>query len=188
MIKKILIVVFAILILLGGGAYFWYKDIRNNLMLSENEIKEHWTNIEKEYKNFTKIVPDLSPIIIDYVKNDQQLLDEVTETHKRIDGMTINVDKFDKQEMKQYIQSQDEYVDLVNHLLFRVRVYPDLNAEENFKEIQTRLNAAEENILSSKIKYNEIVGKYNTSITEFPNYIIADAAGLKGKPYFQAEN
>ena len=188
MIKKLLIVVFTILILLSGGAYFWYKDIHNNLMLSEKEIKEHWINIEQEYKNFTKTVPDLSPVIIDFVKNDQQLFDEVIETRKKIEEMTINIDKFDKHEMKQYIQSQEEYIDLVNHLLFRVRVYPDLNAENNFKEIQTRLKTAEENILSAKIKYNETVLKYNTNITGFPVYIVVNAAGLREKPYFQAEN
>ena len=188
MIKKLLIVVFAILILLGGGAYFWYKDINNNLTQSENEIKEHWINIEKEYKNFAKKVPDLSLLIMDYIKNDQQLFDKVSETSKRIDNLTINIDKFDKQEMKQYIQLQEEYIDLVNDLVFRVRVYPDLNAENKFKEIQTQLKDAETNILSAKIKYNETVLEYNTSIIEFPNYIVANAIGLKGKPYFQAEN
>ena len=65
--------------------------------------------------------------------------------------------------------------------------YPDLKANENFRDLQAQLEGTENRIAIARQLFNESARTYNTKIRRFPNNIIAGICGFEKKPYFEAE-
>jgi LemA protein len=65
--------------------------------------------------------------------------------------------------------------------------YPDLKANENFKELQAQLEGTENRISVERRNFNEVARSYNTAIRTFPRTIIAGMFGFDKRPYFEAE-
>lgn len=65
--------------------------------------------------------------------------------------------------------------------------YPDLKANENFKDLQVQLEGTENRISTARIKYNDAVMKYNVAIRRFPANIFAGLFGFNTMQGFQAE-
>ena len=72
-------------------------------------------------------------------------------------------------------------------LLVTVEKYPDLKANENFKELQAQLEGTENRISVERRKFNEAARGFNTTIRHFPKNIIAGMFGFEKHPYFEAE-
>mgnify|MGYP000098026191 FL=1 len=65
--------------------------------------------------------------------------------------------------------------------------YPDLKANENFKELQAQLEGTENRITVERRNFNEIAQSYNTKVRQFPTNIFAGIFGFSTKPYFQSQ-
>jgi len=72
-------------------------------------------------------------------------------------------------------------------LLAITEAYPDLKANENFKELQAQLEGTENRISVERRNFNEVARSYNTAIRTFPRTIIAGMFGFEKRPYFEAE-
>ena len=75
----------------------------------------------------------------------------------------------------------------LSRLLVVQERYPDLKANENFKELQAQLEGTENRITVERKNFNEIARSYNTSVKTFPKNIFAGMFGFQAKPYFQAQ-
>ena len=75
----------------------------------------------------------------------------------------------------------------MSKLLAVVEAYPDLKANENFKELQAQLEGTENRIAVERRKFNEVAQDYNKYIKSFPQLIIAKIFGFDAKPYFKAQ-
>ena len=64
--------------------------------------------------------------------------------------------------------------------------YPDLKANQNFRELQAQLEGTENRIAVARRNYNEEAADYNAEIRKFPTLIYAGWFGFEKKPYFQA--
>jgi LemA protein len=65
--------------------------------------------------------------------------------------------------------------------------YPDLKANENFRDLQAQLEGTENRITVERRNFNEVARNYNTAVRTFPKNIFAGMFGFQTKPYFQAE-
>lgn len=75
----------------------------------------------------------------------------------------------------------------LGRLLAITENYPELKANENFKELQAQLEGTENRISTERHKFNEVAKTYNTSIRRFPKNIIASMFGFEKRPYFEAQ-
>jgi LemA protein len=66
--------------------------------------------------------------------------------------------------------------------------YPDLKANENFRDLQTQLEGTENRIATARMRYTEVVRDYNTAIKKFPTVIYAGWFGFSAKPQFSASD
>lgn len=83
-------------------------------------------------------------------------------------------------------KAQGELSTALGKLLAITEAYPDLKANENFKDLQVQLERTENRIKESRKEYNEAVQKYNVSVRRFPSNIIANTCGFEKKVPFQA--
>mgnify|MGYP001093186570 FL=1 len=65
--------------------------------------------------------------------------------------------------------------------------YPDLKANENFRELQVQLEGTENRISTERTRFNEVSKNFNAKIRRFPTNIIASMFGFERKAYFEAE-
>ena len=64
--------------------------------------------------------------------------------------------------------------------------YPDLKANENFKDLSTQLTKIEDEIANSRKYYNGTVREFNDKVQMFPSNIVANIFGYKAKIMFEA--
>ena len=72
-------------------------------------------------------------------------------------------------------------------LLAVTEAYPDLKANENFRDLQAQLEGTENRITTARSRYTEAVNTYNMTIKKFPTNIYASWFGFTPKPQFKAE-
>ena len=82
---------------------------------------------------------------------------------------------------------QDELTGALKTLLAVSEAYPDLKANENFKDLQVQLEGTENRVTTARSRYTEAVRDYNTAIKKFPTLIYAGWFGFDAKPQFKAE-
>jgi LemA protein len=63
--------------------------------------------------------------------------------------------------------------------------YPDLKANENFKDLSNQLAKIEEDIANSRKYYNGVVRTYNDKVKMFPSNIFAGLFGYESKKMFE---
>ena len=68
-----------------------------------------------------------------------------------------------------------------------VEAYPDLKANENFKDLQAQLEGTENRIAVARNNYNDAAKAWNTQVRSFPANIIAGIFGFEKKGYFKAD-
>jgi len=86
------------------------------------------------------------------------------------------------------IQAQESEVSgALGRLLAVVEAYPDLKANENFKDLQAQLEGTENRIAEARRNFNETAKKFNTAVRRFPSNIVASICGFEKKPYFEAD-
>ena len=92
-----------------------------------------------------------------------------------------------EENMKKIQVAQGELSSALNKLMAVAEAYPDLKANENFKELQSQLEGTENRIKESRNKYNDTVQEFNTKVRKFPNNILASVFGIETKVPFEAD-
>ena len=101
--------------------------------------------------------------------------------------MTVNLDDLSEENIKKYQAAQGDLQQAMGRLLMLTENYPDLKANENFRDLQAQLEGTENRITVERQKFNEAAKEYNTNIRKFPNNIFAGMFGFEKKGYFEAQ-
>ena len=94
----------------------------------------------------------------------------------------------DAQQFEQYNQAQADLNRALSIYVNAVReAYPDLKADQQFRDLQVQLEGTENRIATARTRYIDIVKDYNLSVKRFPAKIWASIFGFDAKPQFQAD-
>jgi len=85
------------------------------------------------------------------------------------------------------MKANAEVTSALSRLLVVVENYPQLKADQTFTRLMDELAGAENRIAVERMRYNEAVSAYNTTIRVFPSNIVAGIGGFAPKPFFEAE-
>lgn len=176
----ILIAVVAIVAIWGVSAY-------NGLVKMDESVNTAWSNVENQYQRRADLIPNLVNTVKGYAAHEKETFQAVTEARSKATQMSISADELTPEKMLEYQKAQGEVGAALSRLLAITEAYPDLKANENFKELQAQLEGTENRISVERRNFNEVARSYNTSIRTFPKTIIADICGFDKRPYFEAE-
>ena len=101
--------------------------------------------------------------------------------------MQISADDLTPEKMQAYQKAQGEVGSALSRLLAITEAYPDLKANENFKELQAQLEGTENRISVERKRFNDTARAYNTAIRTFPRNLLAGMFGFDKRPYFESE-
>ena len=152
-------------------------SVYNTLVRLNNNVKEAFSTMDVYLKKRWDLIPNLVETVKGYAKHEKETLDDIIKLrNKTYDGM-----------------SSDDKVDVNNKLtqgitkLFALaEAYPDLKANENFKDLSNQLTKVEDDIANSRKYYNGTVRILNNKVQMFPSNIVAQLLGFKERKMFEA--
>ena len=168
------IAVVLLLAAFGVGAYG--VSIYNGLVQVKHQVDQAWSNIDVLLKQRHDELPKLLDAVKGYMTHERTLLEDVTALRTR-----AQAGAGDERLVAEQALSQG-----VSKLLLVAENYPQLKASEVFVGLQQRISALEEQIAHRREFYNAAVNINNVRIEEFPDLLLATAAGLVRKPLFEA--
>ena len=178
-ISKLLVVLVA-LVSLNSCGY-------NTMTEKEEAVNKAWSNVENQYQRRSDLIPNLVNTVKGYAQHEQNTLTAVLEARSKATQITVNAEELTPEKLKEYQAAQGQVTSALGKLLAITEAYPDLKANENFKELQAQLEGTENRISVERRNFNEVVGNYNTYIRKFPQNIIASIFGFEKRAYFEAE-
>jgi LemA protein len=173
----IIIALVVVLALLLGGCEF--VDTRNKLATERESIRGEWSQVDADLQRRADLIPNLVETVKGYAKEETTVIQSVANARAALVGAKTPQDK---------INADNQLTGALGRLLVVVENYPNLKANENFKQLQFELEGTENRILQARRRYNEAVQKYNTDLSLFPQNVVAGMAGFQREDaYFKTD-
>lgn len=173
--------VIALLVFMGIGQY-------NSLVEQQQTVNQSWAQVENQYQRRADLIPNLVNTVKGAADFEQQTLTDVIEARSKASSIQVSAEDLDNpQKVQQFQQAQQQLSGALSRLLVTVEKYPELKANQNFRDLQVQLEGTENRISTERQRFNETVQNYNTSVQSFPTNIFAGLFGFGKKTYFEAE-
>lgn len=148
----------------------------NSLQRQNVLVDEGWSGIDVQLKKRFDLIPNLVETVKGYAKHEKGTFEKITELRSSMMGSN-SPEELAKQE--------GEFRSTLKSLFAVAENYPELKANENFKELQTSLQTIETEIEGSRRYYNGAVRDLNRMIVTFPTNVIANFLNLKKREFFE---
>ncbi len=168
-------IIIAIIILLIVYIFVLY----NSFISLDNKVKEAFSTMDVYLKKRWDLIPNLVETVKGYASHEQETFSEVTK---------IRNNNYESMSNEEKIITNEEVNTKIDRIMALKETYPELKANENFKNLSTELKKIEDDIANSRKYYNAVVRVYNNKVEMFPNSLIAKIFGYHSKKMFEAKN
>ncbi len=159
-----------------------------SLPRAQNGVEAAWGEVTNQYKRRADLIPNLVEVVKRYASHEKDTLEAVTNARAKATSVQVDAATLTPEKMKQFQDAQAGLSSTLGRLMVVAEKYPDLKANENFRDLQVQLEGTENRVTVARGRYIELVQDYNTFIRQFPNNLTAMMFGHKQKPNFTVEN
>lgn len=160
----------------------------NTLQAKDESVIGAWSEVQNQYQRRADLVPNLVNVVKGYAKHEEQVLTEVTQARANVAGLKVDKEVLENPELfKKYQEAQSQMTSALSRLLAVTENYPDLKANEQFRDLQVQLEGTENRIAVARNRYISTVQDYNTYVRQFPQAMTAKVIGMDTKENFSAE-
>ncbi len=154
---------------------------------SENAVNAAWAEVENQYQRRADLVPNLVATVQGYATHEKDTLQAVVEARAKATQVNISADQLTPENLKRFEAAQGQLQGALGRLLAVAESYPQLKANENFRDLQTQLEGTENRIAISRRRYIEAVNAFNDLVTVPPtSWTNALTYHKQPKPQFAA--
>lgn len=175
---------FVILGVLGVIAFLtiavgiWAVSANNQLVALQESMKASWAQVETVLQRRFDLIPNLVSTVKGSAAHEKEILEEVTRLRSQW-GAAKSVDEKAK--------AAGELEGTLARLIVVAEQYPDLKANQNFRDLQFELSGTENRISVERQRYNDVVRAYNTRVRSFPTSLVASFGGFHtSDAYFES--
>nr|WP_294907915.1 LemA family protein [uncultured Lacibacter sp.] len=179
-ITIVVAVVLAFILFRGCSGY-------NGLVKQDEVVKEKWNNVQSDYQRRADLIPNLVNTVKGEANFEQQTLINVIEARSKATSVKVDPANITPEKLAEFQQAQSGVSSALSRLLAVVENYPNLKANEGFRNLQTQLEGTENRIKVARNDFNTAVKDYNTQVRSFPMNLLAGMFGFKPKEGFSAE-
>lgn len=177
MTTGMLITIAVIALVVIAAIFMWVTY--NSLVTLRVRVDEAWSDITVQLKRRADLIPSLVETVKGYAAHEKGVFESVTAARaETISAQTPGEASVAENHMQQALKS-----------IFAVaEAYPQLQASQNFLQLQGELVDTENKIQASRRFYNGGVRELNTKIQVFPNNLIAGPFGFTARDFFEVED
>ncbi len=160
----------------------------NTLQVKDEAVIASWSEVQNQYQRRADLVPNLVNVVKGYAKHEEQVLTEVTQARANVAGLKVDREVLEDPALfEKYQQAQAQMTSALSRLIAVSENYPDLKANEQFRDLQVQLEGTENRIAVARNRYITTVQDYNGYVRQFPQVMTAKVIGMKTKENFKAE-
>lgn len=178
-----LIVILAAIILIGGCGCSSY----NGLVQQDETVKNSWNNVQSDYQRRADLIPNLVNTVKGEANFEQTTLTNVIEARAKATSIRVDPADLTPEKVQQFQQAQGQLSQALGRLLAVSEAYPNLRANDAFRNLQTQLEGTENRIKVARNDYNSSVANYNVKVRTFPTSMFAGVLGFKPRTGFAAD-
>ena len=179
--KSALIMLLSSSLMLTGCGY-------NTMQVKDEAVTAAWSEVQNQYQRRADLVPNLVNVVKGYAKHEEQVLTEVTQARANVAGLKVDKEVLEDPVLFQkYQEAQGQLTGALSRLIAVSENYPDLKANEQFRDLQVQLEGTENRIAVARNRYITTVQDYNAYVRQFPQVMTAKVIGMHTKPNFSAE-
>ena len=153
-------------------------SLYNSFIKLNNKVDEAFSTMDVYLKKRWDLIPNIVETVKGYEKHENNTLKEI---------ITLRNSTYDNMSNDEKIKTNKELSKGINKIMALAENYPDLKANENFKDLSNKLTKIEDDIANSRKYYNAVVRMFNNKVEMFPNNIFAKIFGFKSKNMFEAK-
>jgi LemA protein len=167
----IVLVVAVLLVLVVIGMY-------NGLVKTKIRVDEAWSDITVQLKRRYDLIPNLINTVKGYAKHEKEVFENITKAR---------ANALNAQGVVEQAAAENQFQGALKSLFAVAEAYPDLKANENFRQLQDELVDTEDKIQASRRFYNGSVRDLNTKLQTVPTNIIGSMFGFKQREFFELD-
>ena len=165
----------------------WATSVYNSMVGEQEAATTALANVQSAYQRRADLIPNLVETVKGYAAHEKQTLEDVVAARTKATQITLDAENMTPEKLKEFQQAQGELGSALGRLIAIQESYPDLKANENFKELQVQLEGTENRINEARNSFNTAVQNYNVSIRRFPRNVLAGVFGFQQMNKFEAE-
>ena len=165
----------------------WATSAYNGMIGVEEDATTALANVQSTYQRRADLIPNLVETVKGYASHEKETLEGVVSARSKATQVTLDPENMTPEKLKEFQQAQGELSTALGKLIAIQENYPDLKANENFRDLHVQLEGTENRINEARNKYNTAVQAYNVKIRRFPNSLLAGIFGFDKMTKFEAE-
>jgi LemA protein len=160
----------------------WVKSTYNGMVGVEEEATTALANVQSAYQRRADLIPNLVEVVKGYAAHEKETFESVVNARAKATSITLDADN-----IEEFQKAQGELSSALGRLIAVGEAYPELKANENFRELQVQLEGTENRINEERNKANKAIQDYNIKIRRFPSNLLAGLFGFEKMNKFEAE-
>jgi len=154
-----------------------------------NEIEAAWSEVLNQYKRRSDLIPNLVSIVKGYAAHEKDTFQAVVEARAKATQTQVGTDQLTPESLRKFSQAQAGLGSALSRLMVVVERYPDLKADQNFRDLQVQLEGTENRITVARNRYIQSIKGFNNLVTVPPtSWYNSIFLKYEKKPQFSVEN
>ena len=171
------LIVAGVVLLVLAVAGMFAAGLYNRLVTQDELINGAWAQVQNVLQRRADLIPNLVETVKGYAAHEKEIFESVAEARGRLAGAASP---------REAAAANAGLTAALGRLLAIAENYPNLKANENFIRLQDELAGTENRVATERMRYNDVVRIFNTSIKRFPAAFFARLFGFREREYFEA--
>jgi LemA protein len=161
----------------------------NDFQRLDEQTKSAWAEVLNQYQRRADLVPNLVATVKGEANFEQETLTRVVEARAKATSVQVTPETLNNPEaFNRFQQAQGELSSALSRLLVVSERYPDLKANQGFRDLRVQLEGTENRITVARNRYIQSVQEYNVLARSFPSNLTAMVFNYDPKPSFTVQN
>lgn len=163
-------VIALVLVSVFGGTY-------NSLVQKSQAVDGQWAQVEAQYQRRFDLIPNLVESVKGFYQQEQSIFDSITNARTAYAGASTTDQK---------VAAANEVESALSRLLVIMEQNPQIRSNETVARLMDELAGTENRVNVERMRFNERVQDYNTTVKSFPTNLLAGMFGYSEKKYFES--
>ncbi len=173
----VLVVILIVILLVALGGFRWYVSGYNKAVNLEEGAEKGWADIDTTLQRRLDLVPNLVNTVKGYAGHEKELFENIAKSREKYFQAGNRAGK---------IEASNQLSGFLSRLLMLQENYPDLKANQNFRDLQVALEGTENRINVARTRYNDAAKLLNSYTRQFFGSFFCKKAGVEQVDYFEA--